>query len=247
MVGSKQHIVYLDETGDHSLELIDKDFPIFALAMFICERQYYNQTILPAVSQLKMDYFGHEGVILHSRDIRKAQKDFGFLTNSEEREKFISRVNSMMRDFEYSLIVSAIKKQDHKDKYGINASNPYDLAMMFSLERLLAFLEDVGQSEVHLVAESRGKKEDDDLRLSFFKIISQGTQYNSVDRFKVIDFKLHFVPKNMNTVGTQLADLAAYPIARHILYPDRPNPAYDIVSNKLYRGRGWVRGLKVFP
>jgi hypothetical protein len=30
-------IVYLDETGDHSLELIDKDFPIFALVMLICD------------------------------------------------------------------------------------------------------------------------------------------------------------------------------------------------------------------
>ncbi len=63
------YIVYLDETGDHSLEFIDKDFPVFALAMFICDTVYYNHTILPAVAQLKTDYFGHEGVILHSRDM----------------------------------------------------------------------------------------------------------------------------------------------------------------------------------
>jgi len=30
-------IVYLDETRNHSLELIDKDFPIFALVMLICD------------------------------------------------------------------------------------------------------------------------------------------------------------------------------------------------------------------
>ena len=241
------YIVYLDETGDHSLELIDKDFPVFALAMFICESTYYNQKILPAVSQLKTDYFGHEGIILHSRDIRKAQKDFGFLTNPQKRQEFFEKINSMMNDFEYSLIVSVIKKQAHKDKYGINAGNPYDLAMTFSLERLLAFLENVQQKQVYLIAESRGKKEDDDLKLSFFKIISQGTEYNSADRFKQIDFKLHFVPKAMNIVGTQLADLAAYPIARHVLQPNITNPSYDIVSKKFYRGKGWVRGLKVFP
>lgn len=75
------YIVYVDETGDHSLELIDKDFPVFALAMFVCDTTYYNHTILPTVAQLKTDYFGHEGIILHSRDIRKAQKDFDFLTH----------------------------------------------------------------------------------------------------------------------------------------------------------------------
>jgi len=241
------YIVYLDEAGDHSLELIDKDFPVFALAMFICDTSYYNHTILPSVCQLKTDYFGHEAIILHSRDIRKAQRDFGFLTNPEKRQEFIARLNSLMNDFKYSLIVSVIKKQDHKDKYGIYADNPYDLAMMFCLERLLPFLEEAGQNQVYLIAESRGKKEDNDLRLSFFKIISQGTQYNSTERFKQIDFKLQFVPKAMNIVGTQLADLAAYPIARHVLHPDRANPAYDIVATKFYKGKGWVRGLKIFP
>ena len=241
------YIVYLDETGDHSLELIDRDFPVFALAMFVCETTYYNQNILPVVSQFKTDYFGHEGVILHSRDIRKAQKDFGFLTNLQKREEFIARINSIMDSLEYYLIVSVIKKQDHKDKYGMYADNPYDLAMMFCLERLLPLLENVNQDQVYIIAESRGKKEDNDLQLSFFKIISQGTNYNSAERFKDIDFKLKFVPKSMNIVGTQLADLAAYPIARYVLHPKRKNPAYNIISKKFYQGKGLVRGLKIFP
>ncbi len=241
------YIVYLDETGDHSLELIDKDFPVFALAMFICETTYYNHTILPLVAQLKSDYFGHEGVILHSRDIRKAQKHFGFLTNKQKREEFVTRINAIMNDLEYSLIVSVIKKQNHKDKYGLFADNPYDLAKMFCLERLLPLLEDANQNKVHIVAESRGKKEDNDLQLSFFKIISQGISYHSAERFKNIDFKLNFVPKAMNIIGTQLADLAAYPIARYVLNRKRQNLAYDIVSKKFYQGKGFVKGLKVFP
>ena len=35
-------VVYLDETGDHSLELIDKDFPIFAIEpMFLNKIIYF--------------------------------------------------------------------------------------------------------------------------------------------------------------------------------------------------------------
>jgi len=240
-------IVYLDETGDHSLVLVDKDYPLFALAMFICEEGSYNQKIVPAVNQFKMDYFGHESIIIHSRDIRKAQKDFGFLTNQQKREEFYLRLNQIMSEAEYNLIISLIRKQEHKDKYGLNAENPYDLAMTFAMERLLPLLEDKKQNSVYIIAESRGKKEDDDLMLSFLRIANGGTDYIEASRFKKISFRLKFVPKMMNVVGTQLADLAAYPIARHVLNPQKPNLAYDVVKNKIYKGRGLISGLKIFP
>jgi len=240
-------IVYLDESGDHSLELVDKDFPLFALAMFICEETVYNQKISPAINQFKMDFFGHEAVIIHSRDIRKAQRDFGILTNPSKREEFYKELNLIMAKSDYQLIVSVIKKQEHKEKYGIFAENPYDLAMTFCMERLLPLLEEKQQSKVQLIAESRGKREDDELMLSFLRIANQGTLYISADRFKKINFKLIFVPKMMNVVGTQLADLAAYPVARYVHNPNKPNPAYDIIKTKFYRGKGCVQGLKVFP
>jgi len=240
-------IVYLDEAGDHSLEIVDKEFPLFALSMFICEEVIYNQNIIPAINQLKMDYFGHESIIIHSRDIRKAQNDFGFLTDSQKREEFYNRLNRIMSEAEYSLIVTVIRKQEHREKYGIHADNPYDLAMMFSLERLLPLLEERKQNKFFLVAESRGKKEDDDLMLSFLRIVNDGTNYVNATRFKKIDFKLKFVPKMMNVVGSQLADLVAYPVARYVLNPNKPNPAYDIVKKKMYQGKGLICGLKIFP
>jgi len=70
--------------------------------MFVCEESTYNQKIVPAVNQFKMDYFGHESIIIHSRDIRKAQKDFGFLTNQKKREEFYVRLNQIMSDAEYN-------------------------------------------------------------------------------------------------------------------------------------------------
>jgi len=51
----------------------------------------------------------------------------------------------------------------------------------------------------------------------------------------------------MNVVETQLADLAAYPVARHVLNSKNPNPAFKIVKNKFYNGRGSIKGLKIFP
>ncbi|HHT9119912.1 MAG TPA: hypothetical protein ACFYD3_05140 [Candidatus Hypogeohydataceae bacterium YC41] len=51
----------------------------------------------------------------------------------------------------------------------------------------------------------------------------------------------------MNIIGTQLADLVVYPIARHVQNTDKPNPAYNIVEKKIYKGKGFINGLKIFP
>lgn len=240
-------IVYLDETGDHSLEKEDEDFPVFALVMLVCDQEAYKQTLVPMVNQLKFDYFGHECVIIHSRDIRKAQRDFGFLTDPEKRAPFYERINEIMSTPGYDLIATVIRKQEHKAKYGKNATNPYDLALTFALERLLPLLENEGQKEVFLIAEARGKREDDELRLSFFNTVTYGTDFVSAERFRKVTFHLRFKPKAMNVVGTQLADLAAYPIARYVINPKKPLPAYDVVRKRLYQGPGWITGLKIFP
>lgn len=240
-------VAYLDETGDHSLELVDRDFPIFVLVMLICDVDKYTCQIVPAFYQLKIDLFGHEGIIFHSRDIRKAQGDFGFLTNPVQRQAFYDRLNALMASCDYTLIVTAIRKQRHKDLYGQKARNPYDLALKFALERLLPLLEGLGQTGLQLTAEARGKREDDELRLSFLEVVNYGTEYIPSERFRRIRFSLKFVPKARNIIGTQMADLAGYPIARHVLNPGKPNPAYEVIRGKFYQGPGWVRGLKVFP
>lgn len=129
----------------------------------------------------------------------------------------------------------------------MNASNPYDLALTFAMERLLPLLENEGQNEVHMIAEARGKREDNELRLSFLNIVTYGTEFVTAERFKKVKFHLRFKPKIMNVVGTQLADLAAYPIARYVINPSKPLPAYEVVRTRFYKGPGMVRGLKVFP
>ena len=240
-------IVYLDETGDHSLELVDKDYPVFGLVMVICDHNAYIDKIVPAIYRLKMDFFGHEGVILRSYDIRKQKGPYAFLSNAARRNEFYSRINGIMGLQDYTLVAAMIRKQHHKERYGDAAANPYDLAMEFALERLLPILEQAGQTEVYIMAEGRGKKEDDQLSLSFYRFVNKGNEYVSTARVKRILFHLTFRTKEMNMVGMQLADLAAYPTARHVIDPNKPNPAYDILRPRFYAGPGRVRGLKIFP
>jgi hypothetical protein len=239
-------VVYVDEVGNHTLEAEDRDFPVFVAVLLVCDNECYVQQIVPAANRLKFDVFGHEGVILHSRDIRKAQGDFGFLTDPVKRQPFYEALNRFMGLCEYKLIAVAIRKDLHKAKY-VYPMDPYDLAFTFALERLLPMLEGAEQTEVQIIAEKRGKREDRELFTSFQRVVTTGTQFIDGTRFRQIRFKLTFLPKVMNIIGTQMADLAAYPIARHVLDSSRPNPAYDVVQPKIYRGPGLVRGLKIFP
>ena len=233
-------IVYLDEVGNPTLNASDRDFPVFAIAVLICERDCYVNEIVPRVNRLKFDLVGHEGVILHSRDIRKAQGDFAFLTDPTKRQPFYDSINGIMSECDYKIISVAIRKDRHVSQYTYPV-NPYDLSLLFALERLVSVLEGAHQTEVSIVAEKRGQREDRELHTAFQRIVSAGSAYVSGDRFRRIHFRLQFLPKSMNIVGTQLADLAAYPIARHVLDSTRPNPSFDIVRRK------FCRALKIFP
>ena len=149
-------LVYLDETGDHSLDKIDKDFPIFVLTTLLVRQSVYINEIIPKVYQLKIDNFGHEGVILHSRDIRKAQTPFEFLMNVNKREPFLNSISELMGNLNFKLIVSVIKKEKLIKLY-TKPFNPYELALKFNLERIIALLSQLNQTKVRLVAESRGR------------------------------------------------------------------------------------------
>jgi len=233
-------VVYFDEVGNPTLDASDRDFPVFALAMFICEADHYLKDITPNVNALKFKYFGHEGVILHSRDIRKSQNDFVILCDGTRRAEFLTDLSDLMASSAYKLLAVAIRKDRLMQQY-VYPAHPYDLALLFAMERLVSVLEAANQTSVVIIAEKRGKNEDRDLYAAFQRIVTRGTGFIGVERFAKITWTLRFIPKSMNIVGTQMADLAAYPIARRVLDPGGVNPPYEIVRTKL------ARQLKIFP
>ena len=127
-------VIYLDETGDHSLATIDRDFPVFVLTMFLVGAEEYVTRVIPLVNRLKFDYFGHEGIVLHSRDIRKAQNDFRFLQMADTRQPFYERLNEIMSTCNYQVISVAIRKDEHKKKYGPSSEDPYNLALKYAMD-----------------------------------------------------------------------------------------------------------------
>lgn len=240
------YIAFLDECGDHSLTKIDKDFPVFVLSLVLLKRTDYVDVILPAVNELKLKYWDHEGVNLHSRDIRKAEGPFSILQNSVRRTQFLAEVSALMTTMPYDLFIVGIHKERLCNRY-VKPFNPYDLALEFIMERVLHCLERRQQRVLPLVAEARGANEDNQFKATFYDLTARGPAYVSSDRIQQYRFPLQFQDKRKNIAGLQLADLCAHPSARHILRPKQPNQAFDVISRHIYRGGGNVRGWKVFP
>jgi len=246
MENSSKYIVYVDESGDHGMESIDPNYPVFVLAFCIFDKTEYTSLVSPALQQFKFKYFGHDMVILHEYEIRKARNEFSILLNAKIREPFMQDLNSLVDSMPFTLIATVIKKAALNMKYA-HPANPYHMAMEFGLERIYRFLESKGEQEktTHIVFERRGRREDDELELEFRRVCDGANYFNHSLPFEIV-----FASKKSNACGLQFADLLARPIGRAVLNPEQENRAYDIIKTKFYSNYagkidGW--GLKCFP
>jgi len=236
MAEFSDYIVYVDESGDHSLTSIDAVFPVFSLSFCIVKKDEYMASVVPSVQALKFKYWGHDSVVLHEHEIRKSKGDFTFLlTDKAVREAFYEDLNQIMVDAPITIIASVIDKLKLTKKYP-KPWNPYELALHFCMERLLMFLTGMGQAgkRVHVVFECRGKAEDTELELAFRRIVDGANGWGWVERdFSVMEFEPKFAKKSVNSTGLQLADLTARPIAIKTLRPTQANRAYDVILTKM--------------
>ena len=63
------YVVYVDESGDHSLQSIDPNFPVFSLAFCIFKKSDFVETVVPSVQRLKFEFWGHDAAVLHGHGI----------------------------------------------------------------------------------------------------------------------------------------------------------------------------------
>lgn len=114
------YIVFVDESGDHGLSSIDPNYPIFVLVFCIFDKTNYAEKIAPSILKLKFKHFGHDQVILHEHDIRKAKGPFKCLQNSNFREPFLNDLNTLVEESKFLLVASAIKKDKFRKQYILN-------------------------------------------------------------------------------------------------------------------------------
>ena len=251
MAEFSDYVVYVDESGDHSLESIDSKYPIFVLSLCVFHKRHYAEKVVSRLQKHKFKYFGHDIIVYHERDINKQTGEFSFLSARKKQDDFLSDITEVIEKINFVLIACVIRKNKLQSRYA-TAEHPYHLAMKFGLERLHRFLTEKNQQNriTHVVVEKRGRAEDKDLELAFRRICdgenAQGEKF---------PFEIVVADKKVNSAGLQLADLTARPIGNHVLRPDQPNRSFEAFRHKFYckGGRnetgvefaGW--GLKIFP
>lgn len=244
--GFSDYLVFVDESGDHGLDAIDPNYPMFVLAFCVIQKADYMGKIMPAIQGFKLRHFGHDNIILHERDIRKDVGDFAFLKTKEKKQAFLGELTQIVADAPFTLICSVIRKEALKQKYA-DPANPYHVALGFGLERVHYYLQacGVGQAKTHVVVERRGKKEDTELELEFRRVCDGGNY-----KGERLPLEIVFADKKANLPGLQMADLVARPVGMSILRPGQANRAFEVLEGKFYtsasgKRQGW--GLKCFP
>lgn len=246
-----RYIVYVDESGDHSLTTVDEKYPVFVLAFCIFHKRHYSEAIVPALEKFKFNYFGHDQVVLHEHEIRKEKGAFTFFRNRAEKQAFQVELGEIIERSNFILISCTIDKR-HLVNRGEVDENPYHTALGFCMETLHEFLTEKNQEtkKTHVVVECRGKKEDKELELEFRRICD-GNNRPGIE----MPFEVLFSDKKAMSAGLQLADLVARPIGLNTVRHGQENRAFEVLKRKFFckGGRTAVGdqfegvGMKIYP
>ena len=246
-----KYIVYVDESGDHSLQSIDNNYPVFVLAFCVFHKRHYSERVVSALEKFKFNYFGHDQVILHEQEIRKERGAFNIFRSKEQRIQFMDELTGIIERSNFILISCVIDKRTLSRQSDVVA-NPYHIALGFCLETLYEFLKEKNQHtlKTHVVVECRGKKEDKDLELEFRRVCDGNNRLSHSFPFEVL-----FSDKKVMSSGLQLADLVARPIGLKVLKPEQENRAFEVLKLKFYcdGGREHVgigyegQGFRIYP
>lgn len=239
--------MFLDESGDHSLDKIDKSYPMFVLAGCIFDMENYTSVVEQEVNKLKLKYFRKSNIILRSYDIRKQKGEFRSLINKKTRDEFNEDLAKIISSLDYKIIAAAIRKDRLKDRY-FDPHNPYHLCFKFILERAVMFL---GRSKEQMILriESRETHNDQKLADEYEKFRNSSHKLFSSTEIQNKFLDLSFNQKTQNIAGMQIADLIAYPTGRWVLDKTKENKPFAIIKKKFHQRNGKIvnYGLKVFP
>lgn len=214
--GRSMKVMFLDESGDHNLELIDPQYPMFVLAGVIMEQEYAEGVLEQRMAQFKKELFGRDDIILHTADITRNRNGFEMMKDAQFRSAFYTRINELIASLDFKIVACAIHKNAHISRYGVAALDPYMLSLDVLVERFCFEIGNLSGGGI-IIAERRDPTLDTQLELAFLNLKVQGTRYLQAAQIQRRIAGLTPRSKSKNIAGLQLADLVATPIGRHVL------------------------------
>jgi len=218
----KRYRLYIDESGDHTYRDIEDPAKRY-LGLIGCfiEAGVYRTQFHPRLEALKQTFFPHspdEPVVLHRKDLINRRGPFWRLRDPEYEQRINQALLDLLESQDYLLVMVVINKKSHIERYGAAAYHPYHYCLVVLLERYCGFLNRF-HAQGDVMAESRGRKEDQQLKAAYRRVYENGTYFHEAEFFqRVLTSKeIKLKPKSANIAGLQLADLLAYPCKQEIL------------------------------
>lgn len=247
MQKESKYYLFIDECGDQNLANFNPTFPIFTLCGVIVSAEKLPM-LEKEVNDLKLRFCNTTDVILHSREIRKCRAPFAFLQEQEHKQEFYEHINRILSQNDVYVIVSCTILKEAFIRHFGKDSDVYGLSLYYLLERSIFYVDDNSENpKIDVIVEKRGKIEDRTLLNYYNKLHRRGTKWVSKERFQLRLDRFSFKNKKDNIIGLQLADLIAYPIARHVMDPLKPNLAFDVIRPNIFFSKGALLGMKIKP
>ena len=243
-MADETYLVFGDESGTADLR-DDPYFPVFVVAMCAFEESAYRDKVVPMFEELKLRHFGRRDAPLHERDIRRRSGIFATLNGEQGWREFAEDLTEVIRTAPFKIAAVAIDKRA-QSRFPMHLFDLYSFSVNAGLERIQRHLLEIGANDQprRIILESRGKREDRELadEIAAFQRVA----HRSLD----IEAEIEFETKEARLVGLEIADLVAYPIARHVIERPQPKLPFDALDGHFLRGsdgssRGW--GLTVVP
>lgn len=244
--------LYIDESGDHTYkDLSYVSHRYLGLLGCIFERAGDYQRVADELKSLKQIFWPNPDpdipVIFHREDMINCRGYFSIFRDKNIREQFNNSLMDYLKRQRFTIINVILDKKAHVTQYKY-PMNPYDYCLTAILERYCGWLK-MKKNFGDVLAESRGGKEDRQLKAVYKKIYHRGTNQRDSTFFSNVltSCEIKIKPKITNIAGLQIADILAYPFKEKIFYERgiRTNnfvgtfneKVYNAVSDKLNRRR----------
>lgn len=213
--------LYIDESGDHTFHLTEDDNHRYLGLLgiwFDIDAPY--RAFARALDQLKKDIFGWHPddlpTCLHRKDLIDRKGVFRRLRDPERNERFESELLMAVREASFCMACVVIDKASHSTKTEL--FHPYHYCLATLLERYVGWLY-LKKSVGDVMAESRGGREDQELRAAFELTLQKGTRFHSPQQFQEVlsSKEIKLKKKEHAIAGLELADLLAYPLKREMV------------------------------
>ncbi|MFH0796420.1 MAG: DUF3800 domain-containing protein [Candidatus Omnitrophota bacterium] len=232
--------LYLDESGDHTYKLLEDPSHRYLGLLGVWFKQLDDYlAFADGLERFKRDIFGprpDRPVILHRSDIVNRKGAFGVLCNRNLRERFDSGLLEVIGQANFKMVCVVIDKQEHLEKYH-SPFHPYHYCLAAILDRYSGWL-NYKNAVGDVMAESRGRKEDLQLKQAYLRVYESGTLLSDMERHQraLTSKEIKLQLKVANIAGLQLADVLAHPIKQaYLIEKGRIRDTGDVFGKQVCR------------